>query len=413
MPHRAALVAVLLILATLLFAGAGDGAESIEHAFSGRVSVESRWYPEAGAHSEQRPHASGFVLAPKMYLKNEGSWSLTLAPFFRYDLADSRRTHADLREAYILLFGEIGSGEWELRLGVDRVFWGVAESHHLVDIINQTDLIEHPNEEAKLGQPMAHVTWSGDWGAMELFALPYHRARTFPGRYGRLRSSLVVDDEHVEYESTEEEWHLDFAARYSHSFGPLDIGLSVFDGTSREPFLRPGLIDASVVLVQFYEQIRQFGLDAQLTADAWLFKLEAIHRAGARNRLGEEEDYAAFVLGGEYTFYSVLGSAADLGLLGEWNHDGRGRDATNKFQNDLFLAVRLAFNDVQSTELLAGLLGDADYATRALTVELNRRLSDQWSLRLEAFALPIVGETDPLYETRRDSFVELSLSYSF
>ena len=413
MPHRAALVAVLLILATLLFAGADDGAESIEHAFSGRVSVESRWYPEAGAHSEQRPHASGFVLAPKMYLKNEGSWSLTLAPFFRYDVADSRRTHADLREAYILLFGEIGSGEWELRLGVDRVFWGVAESHHLVDIINQTDLIEHPNEEAKLGQPMAHVTWSGDWGAMELFALPYHRARTFPGRYGRLRSSLVVDDEHVEYESTEEEWHLDFAARYSHSFGPLDIGLSVFDGTSREPFLRPGLIDASVVLVQFYEQIRQFGLDAQLTADAWLFKLEAIHRAGARNRLGEEEDYAAFVLGGEYTFYSVLGSAADLGLLGEWNHDGRGRDATNKFQNDLFLAVRLAFNDVQSTELLAGLLGDADYATRALTVELNRRLSDQWSLRLEAFALPIVGETDPLYETRRDSFVELSLSYSF
>ncbi len=413
MPHRAALVAVLLILATLLFAGAGDGAESIEHAFSGRVSVESRWYPEAGAHSEQRPHASGFVLAPKMYLKNEGSWSLTLAPFFRYDLADSRRTHADLREAYILLFGEIGSGEWELRLGVDRVFWGVAESHHLVDIINQTDLIEHPNEEAKLGQPMAHVTWSGDWGAMELFALPYHRARTFPGRHGRLRSSLVVDDEHVEYESTEEEWHWDFAARYSHSFGPFDIGLSVFDGTSREPFLRPGLIDASVVLVQFYEQIRQFGLDAQLTADAWLFKLEAIHRAGARNRLGEEEDYTAFVLGGEYTFYSVLGSAADLGLLGEWNHDGRGRNATNKFQNDLFLAVRLAFNDVQSTELLAGLLGDADYATRALTVELNRRLSDQWSLRLEAFALPTVGETDPLYETRRDSFVELSLSYSF
>ena len=413
MPHRAALVAVLLILATLLFAEADDGAESIEHAFSGRVSVESRWYPEAGAHSEQRPHASGFVLAPKMYLKNEGSWSLTLAPFFRYDVADSLRTHADLREAYILLFGEIGSGEWELRLGVDRVFWGVAESHHLVDIINQTDLIEHPNEEAKLGQPMAHVTWSGDWGAMELFALPYHRARTFPGRHGRLRSSLVVDDGHVEYESAEEEWHLDFAARYSHSFGPLDIGLSVFDGTSREPFLRPGLIDASVVLVQFYEQIRQFGLDAQLTADAWLFKLEAIHRAGARNRLGEEEDYAAFVLGGEYTFYSVLGSAADLGLLGEWNHDGRGRNATNKFQNDLFLAVRLAFNDVQSTELLAGLLGDADYTTRALTVELNRRLSDQWSLRLEAFALPIVGETDPLYETRRDSFVELSLSYSF
>ena len=90
----------------------------------------------------------------------------------------SHRAHAGLREAYLLLFGEVGEDEWELRLGVDRVFWGVAESCHLVDIINQTDLIEHPNEEAKPGQPMVHVTLSGDWGAAEVFALPYHRLRT-------------------------------------------------------------------------------------------------------------------------------------------------------------------------------------------------------------------------------------------
>ena len=84
---------------------------------------------------------------------------------------------------------------------MDRVFWGVTESQHLVDIINQTDLVEHPNKESKLGQPMAHLTFSAEWGILEFFALTYHRARTYPGRHGRLRSAIPIDEEHVSYES--------------------------------------------------------------------------------------------------------------------------------------------------------------------------------------------------------------------
>ena len=162
--------------------------------------------------------------------------------------------------------------------------------------------------------------------------------------------------------------------------------MSAFDGTSREPALKL-LLDRSgtPVLGQYYAQIRQFGLDAQLTVGSWLFKLEAIQRAGARNLSGREEDYVASVVGGEYTFYSVFGSAADLSLLGEWNYDGRGRNATpsrspNTLENDLFCAARLALNDVQSSEIVASMLGDLDRSTRALAVALERRIADQWSV---------------------------------
>ena len=410
--HRTAALGAVWLLVSIPAVGARAG--TVDHEFSGRLSLESRWYPEAAAHPGQRSHASGFVAAPKLYLEDAAGGSFTLAPFFRYDAADPRRTHADLHEAYLLLFGEIGDDEWELRLGVDRVFWGVVESRHLVDIVNQIDLVEHPNEEAKLGQPMVHATWSGDWGAAELFGLLYHRARTFPGRSGRLRSPIVVDNDQVSYESAAEEWHLDLAARYSHGFGPLDIGVSVFDGTSREPFLRLAADQyGAPVLAPYYEQIRQFGLDAQMTSGSWLLKLEAVHRAGARNRVGRKEDYAAFVSGVEYTFYSVVGSTVDLSLFGEWNYDGRGRNATNQFQNDLFLGARLAFNDVQSTEIVASVLADRDHTTRALTVELNRRLSDRWSLNLEAIALFGVETADLVYGTRRDSFVAANLICNF
>ena len=402
-----------LILASILGGGAASGIE-----VSGRLDLESRWYYQDGAHPGQKSHATGFVVEPKLYAEDAEGRSVTLAPFFRYDGADPRRTHFDMREAYLLVFGELGDGEWELRLGADRVFWGVTESRHLVDIVNQTDLVEHPDEESKLGQPMAHLTFSGEWGVAEIFALPYHRERTFPGRAGRLRSQFVVDDKQVSYESAAEEWHVDLAARYSHSFGPLDLGISVFDGTSREPCLvcvLPRLSErGELLLVPHYEQIRQFGLDAQLTIESWLFKLEAIHRGGASNQAGQEEDYAALVAGAEYTFNGIFGSAADLGLLAEWNYDRRRENAANVFDNDIFLGARLAFNDVQSTDLVASVLADADHSTRSMILEFNRRLSDRWSLHLEGVVILAVDRADLThYQTRRDSFVELQVTYNF
>ena len=416
MPNRIVFRCAPLVVAwilALVFHGRAV-AQSGTREFSGRLSVESRWYPKTGAYSGQRSHGSGFVAEPRIYVEDARGRSFTLAPFFRFDAGDKRRTHADLREAYLLLFGEVRNQEWELRLGVDRVFWGVTESRHLVNIVNQIDLVEHPYREPTLGQPMVHLTWSGDWGAVELFGMTCHRARTFPSRNGRLRFPLIVDNERVSYERDAGQWHPEFAARYSRSFGAADVGLSVFDGTSRDPFLLTDLDrNGQAVLVPYYERIRQFGLDVQVTVESWLFKFEAIGRAGALDRLGREEEYVASVLGGEYTFYSVFGTAADLSLIGEWNYDGRGRNATNIFQNDLFLAARIAFNDVQSTEVLGTMMNDIDTTTRVLTLEFNRRISDSWSVHLEAIALLDVDNTDLSYTTRRDSFVELNAHYNF
>ncbi len=390
------------LAALLLAVVAGAETAAAQHEISGRVAVESRWFPQTAAHDGQRAYNAGLIAEPKLYLQVAEATGFTLVPFFRTDAADPARTHGDLREAYLLVTGPLGGSEWELRLGIDRVFWGVAEARHLVDIVNQTDLAGHPNEKTKLGQPMAHLTLSGDWGAAELFAISYHR----------LRPSFRIDNGLATYESGAREWHLDVAARYSHTFGPLDLGLSVFDGTSREPVMRlVPLSPTRIVLAPHYEQIRQFGLDAQLTVEAWLLKLEAIHRSGASNTVGKKEGYASFVVGGDYTFNGVFGTDADLSLLAEWMIDGRRRRATNQYQNDLFLGARLAFNDVQGAEFIAGALLDLDTRTRTLNLEFNRRLTDSVSVKAEAVLLLQVDKADTIvHQTRRDSFIVLNLT---
>ena len=399
------------IAALGLLCAAGATAQVLD--FSGDLSLQARWYPQSPAFGGQRSSTGGLVVEPTLYGEIAPTTSFTVTPLYRYDSADSKRTHADIREAYLLTYGDWGENSWELRLGLDRVFWGVAELHNLVDVVNQLDLVEHPRDRPKLGQPMAHLTVSGDWGIAESFLLPYHRKRTFPGRSGRLRGRYLVEED-AAYESGAEERHADLAFRYSHTVGLLDFGLSAFLGTSREPsFLASRQSESDVRLLPYYEQIRQLGVDAQLTTERFLYKMEAIRRSGARNLLGQEEDYNAFIVGLERTIYGPFDSAADLTLLAEWHYDARQRRATGVWQNDLFIAGFLAFNDVQGTELVAGILGDLRHDYRALNFELKRRLSDSWSMRLEAIATVSADPRDLTYDGRRDGFLGVNFTFSF
>ena len=400
-------IAVLVLMS-------GGGAEAQTLDFSGDLSLPARWYPQTPAFPEQHSTSGGLVAEPTLYWDAAQNTSLTLTPFYRYDSADSRRTHGDVREAYLLTYGEWGENFWELRLGVDRAFWGVAELNNLVDIVNQLDLVEHPRDRPKLGQPMARLTVSGDWGIVESFLLPYHRQRTFPGPAGRLRSGFLIQDDAL-YESSDKERHVDFAARYSHYVGLLDFGLSAFAGTSREPsflFGEPSPASAPS-LIPYYEQIRQFGIDAQVTTDAWLYKMEAIYRSDVRNLLGQEEAYHASILGLERTLYGLFGSTRDLTLLAEWHHDGRGPRAASVWDNDIFVAGFLAFNDVQGTELIAGILGDLSHDYRAVNFDLKRRLSGNWSMRLESIVVVSSDPEDLTWDGRRDSFLGVDFTFSF
>jgi len=406
-----------IVLAGLLFYFAAPVTAEDDWAFqevTGRITLEGRYFPQHSLHDGQSEQSLSLVAEPEAYFENKVGQGLLFKPFFRYDSADARRTHWDVREAYGLFFGEVEDSEWELRLGFDKVFWGVVESRHIVDIVNQTDLIENPDQEEKLGQPMLHATWLNDLGVFEAFVLPYFRERTFQSRAGRLRSAIPIDREQTIYESAARQHHLDFAARYSHSIDMLDFGFSVFDGTNRDPTLRVGLDSSGgVVLVPLYEQIRQYGLDTQVTSGAWLLKFESIWREGERDAASLEEDFLSVIGGFEYTWYGIYESEIDLGLLMEFLYDGRDELANVVTEEDLFVAIRLAFNDEASTDVLFSILQDLDNSTRSLFIESNRRFSDNLSLSLEGTAFLNIDAADNQFALRKDSHLQLDLTYHF
>ncbi len=308
----------------------------------------------------------------------------------------------DLKEAY----WAYEAGNYELLVGVNTVFWGVTESRHLVDIINQTDLAGDISAEEKLGQPMVSLTLQRDWGELTAFVMPYFRERTFPGVNGRLRPPLPVNTGKPMYESADEDMHVDVALRYSHYIGDMDIGVSVFSGTSREPRFVPTL-DGSTLL-PVYDLIDQVGIDLQYTRDSWLWKLEAIARDGATHT------FAAAVGGFEYTMYQVIESGADLGVLFEYQYDGRSEfEPVTIADNDVFVGARLALNDVQDTSVLAGISYDVETGETYASIEAARRFGEDWLAELRLLTFSGAAQGDTTHWLQQDDYVQLSVSRYF
>lgn len=377
---------------------------------TGEISVDTRIFPYPPRFDDQERHSISLAFEPEYYLEWEDYSSLRIKPFIRVDSSDPGRSHADIREFFLRLVRD----DWELGLGAGKVFWGVTEVKHLVDIINQTDVVENVDNEEKLGQPMVNLTLIRDWGFLGFFYLPYFRERTFAERSGRLRNRFVVDTDQTEFTSNLEHYHPDLAVRFKTIIDDWDIGLAHFYGTNREPTLSLGLsAGGEPVLIPEYELINQTSADIQLTTGAWLWKLEALFRQGQKNRRGEEENYYSFIGGFEYTFFGVFDSVADLGVLMEYMRDSRLDRATDPLQNDIFIGLRLAFNDIPDTQILAGFTQDLEEHSRFSFVEASRRIGQSWKLTLEWRGFHGFPSTDLLDDIRKDDHLRIELGYFF
>lgn len=408
--------------AALLAVSAAQGIE-----FKPKLEVEGRWFFQ----DEAEPVLGAAAGTMELFQGWDGGKQRIVGELFqRYDEHDDARTHGDVRELYYQVIEE----HFEFRAGARRVYWGVTESRHLVDIVNQSDFVENIDNEDKLGQPMMNLALIREIGTIDLILMPYQRARTWPGVDGYPRLPFPVHAHEARYQATRGQRHLDAAVRYAGSFGPLDVGLAYFDGTAREPRLLPCLqqgsrdtngdpvpgtergancdlfagvptsdipdaiipalqqlglaptqqeveqtILANLVLVPYYDRLRQVSLDAQVVTGSMAWKLEALRR-----HQQERWTWAA-VTGFEYTFGDIAGSGADIGVLAEYLYDERDEFLGVLVDDELFAGGRLALNDVAGVQLLAGVIASRkDFDNRLYGIEASGRLSDDWRLAAES-----------------------------
>ena len=147
----------------------------------------------------------------------------TLTPCARLTGRGSDRSHFVIREVHV----SFRTGDWDFLIGINKVFLGVAETRHLVNIVNRLDIVEDTDEEGIFWLSMVAVGLEKDWGRLD-FRLPGFQERDFPDWRGRLRAPQSVDENGAILESENGKAFIDVATRYSQDFGDWDFGFSGF-----------------------------------------------------------------------------------------------------------------------------------------------------------------------------------------
>lgn len=365
------------------------------------LSIESMYFFNDPQLSQQSNSSTSLTFQPKY----KQSWDfskkvLDVQLFLRENANDDERSHQDIRE----LSWSHSIDNFEYKVGISKEFWGVAESYHLVDVINQLDNVEEVDFQSRLGQPMVKTSYFSDVGSFQAWVLPYFRERNFASNKSRVFSGPVnIDEDAAEYYSSKKKKHVDYALRYSNNFNEYDVGLSYFQGTSRTPVLN---YDASGNrFVPFYDQLKQLSTDIQWTGDALLLKLEALIRNEAN--FGSS---SALVAGFEYTFFDIY-NEHDIGFISEYLYDERGKTRTS-FDNDLFWGLRYTLNDIGSTEVLVGGFFDLDNASHVPRFKLQQRINNDWKYEFILQGYHNIDGVDLFfYDIKDDDFMRFNLRY--
>ncbi len=400
----------------------GEGYQKV----SGNASFDLYYYNQQDTQNSPPSIVPTLSLQPEFYKEFlDGDLGLNFVPFVRITEHGNARADYDIRELNLKYF----KGDWTFKVGMDREFWGVTESSNKVDVLNQVDLAGTLGGIQKLGQPMAKVSFASDYGEFSAYWLPYFRTRTFPAQDSALGGLPGVDGDKnkVAFEGKRRRWHQDYAFRWNHTIGDIDVAFSWFDGVDRTPIVLPTLdkttgkvifnymdrttgaqldpntleldpltgaaIDPNVrtlpaEVIPGYVLKQQFGLELQYTKGSWIFKSEitAVNSFKQKAEIGgyitKKRDYQTFVGGVEYVIPGLFGSPADLTIFSEYLWDSRGNEAISLFQDDIFLAARLNFNDENGTDAVFSVIKDTTNNEALISIGAGRRIGDDWRIGL-------------------------------
>ena len=379
-----------------------DLSVSFEYDFKGYIEYESRYFLEKDRKRVASKTNQSFATSFELFLENiNDNWSVLFAPFARIDQRDPARTILDINEFYL----SVNKPNWELKLGSKQIFWGVLESNHLIDIINQTNSSENIDLEDKFGQPMLNFTWIDQLGTFDFFLMTNNRKRRFVSSEGRPHTGFEESFKIGVFDNKKNLF--DYIFRYENSGNIFDVGLYYFNGVARSPSVVTLSEQSQSDFFVLYPRIQQLAVDLQVTVASTLFKLEGLFRDS------EREDYGAFGLGLEHTIYGLFNTRKDLALLVEYHWDEKDEESNSQFSNDIFFGIRLISNAEDDGQILLGVVQNLCDGSTTAFVEGSKRLPKDWKVNLEGRLFSLIDNNNPLTNLNDDTYLQLAITKFF
>jgi hypothetical protein len=349
-----------------------------------------------------------------------GSATLSFSnDFFQTDAKLEFLYSSEYKERRYLLLNEFYvSKEFDdyfVSLGKRIKYWGELEGYNVADIYNKKNYLKAPfDENAKYGAIGADITRYFDENSLVLGVKFYEDDISYPQGVTPYSSFPISYDKRLQLSNKRYTPTLYLNANLvNDEYLDNEIKVILLHGYDIK---RNIILNSNFSLSQYAYRVNKALLLSHIIYADTIFKTELSYTDVIDYT--PMSDYTQLSFGVEKSFYEVV--KTDITLYAEYyryiyadNTKVKNVDISEVYDNDLFLALLINFNDVRSSELKLGVLQDLRKDERILKAEVNSRVFDSFVLHGEY--LHIVSNTTDTLLSRFDnsSHFILGMKYTY
>lgn len=292
-------------------------------------------------------------------------------------------------------------------------YWGELEGHNITDVFNHKNYLYDPfNKDKKLGSwALLTSRYIGN-NTFEIGMKFFEGDQKFPKKNAPFYPFTVSYEKGLTGKYSR--WNPTLHARYSFvTSGAIESEMSLiyqqgFDSK------RAISLSANRNLQQSAYKSKKYMMHGNIISGDTIVKMEAAY-TDVENT-APVSDYYQVGIGVEKNIYNIMGVDASINTE-YYNYQYKGKkqeniDISELYNNDVFLAAKLSFNDTGSSEIKAGVLFDLDTGEQVFKLEGKTRIKDQVIVHGEV--LHIKNSKESIASTFRDNTrSNIDVSYNF
>ena len=333
---------------------------------------------------------------------NKGEFTFFLGGKGYYETSDHDRNYLQLEDTYF----QYNRTSFRVTVGTKIYNWSATEFFHPADVINSRSINSRVDKREKFGQPVVQADYFLDEGEISLYLFPYFIKPLLPGNKSRVRLSTNLGEERwVDHhgDQTENKFILMPGLGINQTLGDADLRIYFLRHLDREtPVV--AFEPSKLEFYPLYLMTNHLGVTYQhiLPYDL-IFKLEHASKFFEKTSYlvgpmseSSPKDYQMTSLSLETGISFGNGADSTFMLEGQFisGVDKNTRKSLSIFQRDIMFGHRLAFNNINSSELFAGLFWDLEVRNEYIfTMSYKQRIKDSWNI--ESGLLLLKASSDP------------------
>ena len=289
--------------------------------------------------------------------------------------------------------------DYLIEIGKTIKFWGELEGYNIADIYNQKDYLIDPfDKDKKLGSLGGEFRYYFDENYLTFGIKLYEEDKELPTQdmpYYPFKNFKYNETLELTKKRTDPTLYLLYNFSTQESFDS-ESKIILYSGYDSKRDIIPM---NTTTVTQYAYRVNKLLFLSHLIYEDYIFKTELSYTDIVDNK--NMHNYAQTTFGVERGFYDVVGT--DVTLYEEYYNYTHTKDVdvAEIYDNDIFSAIKINFNNPQNSELKMGVLYDIGTDEKIYKAELSSRLFDT-----------IVCKAEYLRVTHTDR-IKATLSYLF